>query len=163
MHETMGLSGTDCLWILGKPYSLGGWDPVGQSQERIMKEGRGGGKECEAPTHLIENPKFTHAARVTKNNSGSSQTSTRTLSSIFAISIARGEKETWRRELLLTIPPSGTSPGTRERPSEHSCRRSKVAHLGDLLVCGQRDSTQPKKATPRLRRSRELSLLQSEK
>ena len=24
MHETMGLSGTDCLWILGKPYSLGG-------------------------------------------------------------------------------------------------------------------------------------------
>ena len=27
MHETMGLSGTDCLWILGKPYSLGGLGP----------------------------------------------------------------------------------------------------------------------------------------
>ena len=24
MHETMGLSGTDCLWILGNPYNLGG-------------------------------------------------------------------------------------------------------------------------------------------
>ena len=31
MHETMGLSGTACLWILGKPYNLGGWDPVGLS------------------------------------------------------------------------------------------------------------------------------------
>ena len=27
MHETMGLSGTDCLWIFGNPYNLGGWDP----------------------------------------------------------------------------------------------------------------------------------------
>ena len=31
-----------------------------------MKEGRGGGKEREAPTHLIKNSKLTHAARVTK-------------------------------------------------------------------------------------------------
>ena len=31
MHETIGLSGTDCLWIFGKPYNLGGWDPVGLS------------------------------------------------------------------------------------------------------------------------------------
>ena len=26
MHETMGLSGTDSLWILGRPYNLGGCD-----------------------------------------------------------------------------------------------------------------------------------------
>ena len=32
-----------------------------------MKEGRGGGKEREAPTHLIEISELTHAARVTKN------------------------------------------------------------------------------------------------
>ena len=32
-----------------------------------MREGRGGGKECEVPTHLIKNSEFTHAARVTKN------------------------------------------------------------------------------------------------
>ena len=31
-----------------------------------MKEGRGGGKEREAPTHLIKNSKLTHAVRVTK-------------------------------------------------------------------------------------------------
>ena len=36
-------------------------------QERIMKKGRGGGKEREAPTHLIEISKLTHAARATKN------------------------------------------------------------------------------------------------
>ena len=29
MHETMGLSGMDCLWILGKPYNLGGLGPDG--------------------------------------------------------------------------------------------------------------------------------------
>ena len=32
-----------------------------------MKKGRGGGKEREAPTQLIEIWEFTHAARVTKN------------------------------------------------------------------------------------------------
>ena len=32
-----------------------------------MKERRGGGKEREAPTHLIKNSKLTHAARATKN------------------------------------------------------------------------------------------------
>ena len=32
-----------------------------------MREGRGGGKEREAPTHLIKNSELTHAARVTKN------------------------------------------------------------------------------------------------
>ena len=37
-------------------------------QERIMKEGRGGGKEREAPTHFIEVSVLTHAARVTKNS-----------------------------------------------------------------------------------------------
>ena len=58
-----------------------------------MKEGRGGGKECEAPTHLIENSKLTHAARVTKNNSGNSQTYNRKLARMFAISITRGEKD----------------------------------------------------------------------
>ena len=37
-------------------------------QERIMREGRGrGGKEREAPTHLIKNSELTHATRVTKN------------------------------------------------------------------------------------------------
>ena len=35
--------------------------------ERIMKEGKGRGKEREAPTHLIEHLKLTHAGRVTKN------------------------------------------------------------------------------------------------
>ena len=30
-------------------------------------KGRGGGKEREAPTHLIENLKLSHAARFTKN------------------------------------------------------------------------------------------------
>jgi hypothetical protein len=37
-------------------------------QERLMREGRGGGKEREAPTHLhvIKNSELTHAARVTK-------------------------------------------------------------------------------------------------
>ena len=34
-------------------------------QERIMKEGKGRGEE--APTHLIEHLKLTHAGRVTKN------------------------------------------------------------------------------------------------
>ena len=29
MHETMGLSGMDCLWILGIPYNLGDCDPDG--------------------------------------------------------------------------------------------------------------------------------------
>ena len=33
-----------------------------------MKKGRGGGKEREAPTHLIEIAELTHAARVTKNS-----------------------------------------------------------------------------------------------
>ena len=37
-------------------------------QERIMREGRGRGKEREAPTHLMKNSKLTHAARVTKNS-----------------------------------------------------------------------------------------------
>ena len=32
-----------------------------------MRKGRGGGKECEAPTHLIEISELTHALRVTKN------------------------------------------------------------------------------------------------
>ena len=32
-----------------------------------MKKGKGRGKEREAPTHLIENSKLSHAARVTKN------------------------------------------------------------------------------------------------
>ena len=32
-----------------------------------MREGRGGGKEREAPTNLIKNSEFTHAVRVTKN------------------------------------------------------------------------------------------------
>ena len=32
-----------------------------------MKEGGGGGKERETPTHLIKNSKLTHAGRVTKN------------------------------------------------------------------------------------------------
>jgi hypothetical protein len=32
-----------------------------------MREGRGGGKEREAPTHLIKNSELTHAALVTKN------------------------------------------------------------------------------------------------
>ena len=36
------------------------------SQERILKEEKGRGKEREAPTHLIENSKLTHAGRVTK-------------------------------------------------------------------------------------------------
>ena len=36
-------------------------------QERIMKKGRGGGEEREAPTHLIEISELSHAARVTKN------------------------------------------------------------------------------------------------
>ena len=33
-----------------------------------MQEGRGGGKEHEAPTHLIEISTLTHAAHVTKNS-----------------------------------------------------------------------------------------------
>ena len=37
------------------------------SQECIMKKGKGGGKEREAPTHLIEISELTHAARITKN------------------------------------------------------------------------------------------------
>ena len=44
-----------------------------------MKEGRGGGKEREAPTHLIENSKLTHAVCVTKNKHGSGQTQPRTM------------------------------------------------------------------------------------
>ena len=31
MHETMGLRGTDCLWIWGRPYILRGWEPEGLS------------------------------------------------------------------------------------------------------------------------------------
>ena len=37
------------------------------NQEHIMKKGMGGGKECKAPTHLIEISELTHAACVTKN------------------------------------------------------------------------------------------------
>ena len=51
----------------------------------------------------------------------------------------------WQRSLWLTIPPSGTSLSTRGRSGElvgHSYRRSKAMHLGDLLVCWQRDATQ---------------------
>ena len=33
-----------------------------------MKEGKGGGKERKAPTHLIEISRLTHTARVTKNS-----------------------------------------------------------------------------------------------
>ena len=32
-----------------------------------MKKGKGEGKECKAPTHLIEISELTHAARVTKS------------------------------------------------------------------------------------------------
>ena len=39
--------------------------------------------------HFIENLKFTHAARVTENNSGSSQKSNSMLAHIFTISISR--------------------------------------------------------------------------
>ena len=42
-----------------------------------MREGRGGGKEREAPTHLIENSKLAHAGRVTKNKGGCGQTQPR--------------------------------------------------------------------------------------
>ena len=35
-------------------------------QERIMKDGKGRGKEREASTHLIEISKPTHAACITK-------------------------------------------------------------------------------------------------
>ena len=31
-----------------------------------MKDGRGGGKKCKVPTHLIENSKLSPVARVTK-------------------------------------------------------------------------------------------------
>lgn len=43
-------------------------------QERIMKEGKWREKEHKAPTHLIEGPNLSHAARVTKNENGSSGT-----------------------------------------------------------------------------------------
>ena len=36
-------------------------------QERVMKKGRGGGKEHKAPMHLIDNSKLFHARHVTKN------------------------------------------------------------------------------------------------
>ena len=36
-------------------------------QERIMKKGRGGGKEREAPTHSIEISELTLAAHATKD------------------------------------------------------------------------------------------------
>ena len=29
MRETIGLRETDCLWILGRPYILGSWEPEG--------------------------------------------------------------------------------------------------------------------------------------
>ena len=56
-----------------------------------------GGKEREAPTHLIEILKLTHAARVTKNKSGSGQTNHRMLSRIFAVSITK----TWQSSRSL--------------------------------------------------------------
>ena len=37
------------------------------NQERIIKKGRGGGKEREVPAQLIEISELTHAAHVTKN------------------------------------------------------------------------------------------------
>ena len=81
------------------------------------------------PTHFIENSKVSHAARVTKNKSGSSQTYNRMLARMFAISITRGEEDmATQRRLWLTIPPSGESPSILEHPSElvgHSYRRSK--------------------------------------
>ena len=39
-----------------------------------MKEGKGRGKEREVPTHLIENSKLSHAARVTKNKTRMGET-----------------------------------------------------------------------------------------
>ena len=41
-----------------------------RKQERIMKKGKGRGKEREAPTHLIKVSKRSHAGRVTKNKNG---------------------------------------------------------------------------------------------
>ena len=38
------------------------------SESGAHKEGRGEGKEHEAPTYLIKISEFTHAARVTKNS-----------------------------------------------------------------------------------------------
>ena len=61
-----------------------------------MKEGRGGGKERDAPTHLIENSKLTHVARVTKNNGGSSQTSNRKLARMLR-SQTHALRKTWQR------------------------------------------------------------------
>ena len=102
-----------------------------------MKEGRGGGKEREAPMHLIENSKFTHAARVTKNNSGSSQTSNRMLARMFAISITRGEKDV-AEKLVGSRLPTVRHPALENAPGElvgHSYRRSKVTRLEHLFVC----------------------------
>ena len=54
-----------------------------------MREGRGGEKKREAPTHFtIENSKLTHAARITTIEWNYN----RTLACIFAISITRGAK-----------------------------------------------------------------------
>ena len=45
---------------------IGGECERSPHQECIMRREVGGGKEREAPTHLIENSTFSHAARVTK-------------------------------------------------------------------------------------------------
>ena len=45
-----------------------------------MREGKGGGKEREAPMHFIENSKLTHAGRITKNKGGCGQTQLRVTS-----------------------------------------------------------------------------------
>ena len=38
-----------------------------------MKEGKGRGKECKVPMHLIETSERTHAAHITKNRKVCSQ------------------------------------------------------------------------------------------
>ena len=60
-----------------------------------MKGGRGGGKEHEVPTHLVENSKLTHAARVT---SGSSQMSNHMLCWIDGTSVPLAR---WGRSRVL--------------------------------------------------------------
>lgn len=78
------------------------------------KEGRRGGSTSRLRTQL--KIRLTHDARVTKIHAETVRRN-RILACILTISTHMLRKP-WQRSLWLTIPPSGTSPSTRERPGK---------------------------------------------
>ena len=103
----------------------------------MRRKGRGG-KDREAPTHLIEHSKFTHAGRVTKNKSTHGQTYPH-LARMLAIS----STNIWQRSLWLTVVPSGTSPSSQERPSKLLGHLHHRLNIRRVLIWSKRGKRYP--------------------